>query len=117
MKNKTFIDSVKCAINGFRHALKTEKNFKIYILHVLVTFPINMFIGVSLFQHLIYWVTVCGVFSAECFNTAAEKICDAFTLEYNENVKIIKDVAAGGVLCWGFAFYLTEIIFIISYLL
>lgn len=116
MKNKTFLDSIKCAIQGIRSAFKTEKNFKIYLLHVLFTFPLNIFLGVSITQHLIYWTIVSGVFSSECFNTMAEQMCDTFTMEYHEKIKIIKDISAGGVLCWGLAFYLTEIIFIVSYL-
>ena len=32
MKNKTFLDSIKCALYGLYYALKTEKNYKYYVI-------------------------------------------------------------------------------------
>jgi len=113
MKNKTFLDSLKCAAQGIVSGFKTEKNFKIYLIHVLISFPLNIFLGISFTQHLIYWTIIAGVFSSECFNTVIEKMCDMITTEYDEKIKFIKDVAAGGVLYWGLAFYILEIIFIV----
>ena len=46
-------------------------------------------------------------------NTVAEKICDKIIQEFDRDIRYIKDVAAGGVLCWGIAFYLVELISII----
>lgn len=113
MKNKTFLDSLKCAAQGIVSGFKAEKNFKIYLIHVLISFPLNIFLGISFTQHLIYWTIIAGVFSSECFNTVIEKMCDMITTEYDEKIKFIKDVAAGGVLYWGLAFYILEIIFIV----
>lgn len=112
MKNKTFLSSLRCAFNGLFTALESEKNFKFYILNVLLTLPVNILLDFSLYEHIIYFICVIGVFSAECFNTAIEKICDFLTEEYNEKIKVIKDIAAGGVLFWGFAFYGAEIIMV-----
>ena len=110
MKNKTMRDSVLCALRGLILALRTEKNFRYYAIHVLVTLPINLLLGFSAREHLIWGVCVAGVFSSECVNTALERICDLMTEGYDERIKAIKDIAAGAVLCWGIAFYITEII-------
>lgn len=114
MKNNTFLKSIICAWKGIVTGFKQEKNFSIYVLHVLLTLPINLLLQFSLIELLIYMVTFLGAFSAECFNTAIEKICDMITKEYNENIKIIKDIASAGVLYWGFAFYITEIVLVVS---
>ena len=42
-------------------------------------------------------LTIFFVFVSEFVNTAIEKLGDLYTKEYNENVKIIKDIAAGSV--------------------
>lgn len=110
MKNKTFLSSLKCAFNGLFTALENEKNFKIYLFNILLTLPLNILFGFSLYEHLIYLVCVVGVFSTECINTAIEKICNLITKDYDENIKIIKDIAAGAVLFWGFAFYISEFV-------
>ena len=117
MKNKTFFDSLRCAAIGIYSGFKSEKNFKIYLVHILVTLPINIFIGLSFIEHAIYFVILAGVFSSECFNTVIEKICDIITTEYDGKIKFIKDVAAGGVLYWGIAFYSFEFIQVVKFLI
>ena len=109
MKNKNFLQSVKHAFIGLGSAFKKERNFKIYFINVFVTLVLNIILKFSLFQYCIWFITTCGVFSAECFNTVAEHICDKMKREFDIEIKYIKDVAAGGVLCWGFAFYLIEL--------
>lgn len=110
MKNKTMFESFLCAVKGLLLALRTEKNFRFYCLHILITLPINLFLGFSGAEHLIYGVCVAGVFSAECVNTVAERLCDYLAEAYDEKIKAIKDIAAGAVLCWGIAFYIAEAI-------
>lgn len=110
MKNKTMLQSFICALKGLFLALRTEKNFGFYFLHILVTLPVNILLHFSATEHLIYAVCVAGVFSAECVNTAVERICDAMTDAYDEKIKAIKDISAGAVLCWGIAFYVAEAI-------
>lgn len=117
MKNKTFFHTLCCAYKGLLTAFKIEKNYKIYLYHVLCTLPINIILHFSFVEFFIYGLCIIGVFSAECFNTAIENICDFLTKEYNEQIKIIKDIAAAGVLCWGIAFYLTEAILIIYHVI
>ena len=112
MKNKNFLFGVKNATAGLMLALKTEKNFLVYFLHILVTLPINLLLGFSVIEHLIWLVCVIGVFATECVNTAIEHICNFLTEEYDERIKAIKDIAAGAVCCFGIGFYLTEIIMI-----
>ena len=79
-------------------------------MHILITLPLNLLLGFSIPQHLIWGVCVIGVFSAECINTAIERLCNFLTEAYNEQIKAIKDIAAGAVCCWGIAFYSAEII-------
>ena len=112
MKNKTFLSRLKCAFNGMFTALESEKNYKFYLCNVLLTLPLNILLSFSWIEMIIYGITIVGVFSAECFNTAIERICDFLTKEKNEEIKIIKDIAAAGVLFWGFAFYLAEAIMV-----
>ena len=42
---------------------------------------------------------VASVVLAEMFNTCIEKTCDLYTTEMSEKVRVIKDLAAGTVLC------------------
>lgn len=112
MKNKTFWQSIRCAIQGVKRAVQTEKNFAIYVLIVCVTMAVNWVLGFTGREYIPYVICVCGVFAAECINTAAEAICDFITGDYAEKIRDAKDIAAAGVLIWGVAFWITEIILI-----
>ena len=49
-------------------------------------------------QWAVLVLTVSSVLILEIINTAFERICDTITKEYNENIKYVKDIAAGAVL-------------------
>lgn len=112
MKNETFLQKVKCAICGLILAFKFEKSFSYYLFIFIATIFINLILGFPILYLLINALCACLVFAAECLNTAIEKICDYLTTEYSNKIKYIKDVAAGGVLCCGFIYFLTEAIMI-----
>ena len=117
MRTDTFFKSVKCAFNGIFMAFNSEKNYKIYIGISLFFLFLNIYFKVGLIGHLCHFITTMGVFSAECFNTAIEKFIDMVDKEIKPEIKFIKDVAAGGVLYWGFAFFISEFMVIGSVLL
>lgn len=108
MKNKTFIDSLKCAFKGLFYAFKTEKNYKYYICIALVFLIINIVLKVSLVFNIGYVITAVGVFSSECINTAIEHLADLYSTEIKTEIKLVKDIAAAAVLFWGFAFFIVE---------
>ena len=112
MKNKTLFYSVKCAIIGLISAIKTEKNYKYYFGIALFFMILNFIFGVDVMYHLIFVVNVMGVFSAECINTAIEHFIDMVDTEIKPEIKLIKDIAAGGVLCWGISFFTCEFVMI-----
>ncbi len=108
MKNKTFLQSVKCALTGFRKAFATEKNFKYYIAIFLIFFVLNITFKSTAIEFCILFALTAGVFSAEFANTALEQICDIISPEHNERIKNIKDIAASVVLAFGIGFFITQ---------
>ena len=52
----------------------------------------------------------------ECINTAIEHIADLISNEVHPEIKVIKDMAAAGVLCFGIAFFMVQIIECINYM-
>ena len=105
MKNKNFLQSAKCAIRGLEIGFCTERNFKIYCGIALLFLILNILTGSGLYDYLFFLLLVCIVFSVEYINTSLERLCDSFSMEENTNMKFVKDVAAGSVLCVGIAFF------------
>ena len=112
MKNKTFFKSVVCAVRGFAYALKTEKNYAYYLAVTLVFLLVNILVRVDFYCYIFQITATFGVFSSECTNTAIEHICNKITTDKDPKIKLIKDIAAGSVLCWGAVFFTAEFIFI-----
>ena len=110
MRNKTFFDSVKCATVGLISAIKTEKNYKYYFGIAIFFMILNFVLGVDMVCHLIWIINVLGVFSAECLNTSVEHFVNMVDKEIKPEIKLIKDISAGGVLCWGIAFFTCEFV-------
>ena len=89
----------KPAFSGISKAVKSEAAVQV---HVFATAVVLIFCAVyelpltKIFQLL----GICFiVISAELFNTAIEKLCDIYSTKRCEEIKYIKDLAAGAVLC------------------
>lgn len=117
MKNKTFFDSVKCALRGYIAGVRTEKNFPIYFGIAAVFFVVNLLCGISFTEHIVYFGLVAGAFSAEFINTAIEHLANLISKEYDREIKLAKDIAAAGVLAWGLVFFGAEIAIVVRYFL
>lgn len=110
MKNKTFLKSIYCAINGLIFAIKTEKNYKYYLVIDILFFVLDLFVlKADKSIWLGYIITSAGVYAFECINTSIEHISDFISKEIHPEIKVIKDMAAAGVLCFGIAFFLVQI--------
>ena len=108
MKNKSFWQSVACALRGIASGFHEERNFKIYIGIALVFLVLNILTSSGLHDYILLLVLSCGVFAAEYINTAVERLCDSFCTEENKDVKFAKDVSASAVLVMGVAFFGAE---------
>lgn len=96
-KNKNFFQSLKNALNGIKFVWEYGNNIKIQLLFGITAFILGGVFKLSFIEFAILALTIFGVLILEVLNTAIEKIVDLYTLEYNETVKIIKDVSAGAV--------------------
>lgn len=116
MKNETFLDSIKWAIKGMKYAFKTEKNFKYYFFIALFFLILNILLKSTKLDYALYMIVTSGVLMAELANTAIEHVANALSREYNEEIRLAKDVGSGIVLMQGVAFFIVEgIVFITKF--
>lgn len=104
--HRAFLDSVGCALEGLRHAFRTQHNLRIQ--SIIGTGAVILAIALRLPGHdvvLIIALTTLVLF-AELMNTAIESTLDhSVGAQFDPDVKRIKDVAAASVLvaCLGAA--------------
>ncbi|HXK52687.1 diacylglycerol kinase family protein [Candidatus Nomurabacteria bacterium] len=90
--------SFKYAFNGIFHALLNEANFRVQIVITAIAVLLGIYYRISVEEWSILTLATGLLLSAEMFNTVLENIIDRLITDYDENAKIIKDLAAGFVL-------------------
>lgn len=95
---RSLTDSFNDAINGFIHAIRTQRNMKIHVLSAILVTLASLAFSVSRLEFLLLMVSISMVIAAELINTALEAAVDATTNYYHPLVKVAKNTAAAGVL-------------------
>jgi diacylglycerol kinase len=89
--------SFENAFSGLAALLKFEHNARIHIFILILVIVAGIILKIS----VIDWIAIVFasglVFVSECFNTAVENLSDVVSSDFNEKIKLAKDVAAAGV--------------------
>ena len=93
-----FFKSFKYAFRGIVYCIKNERNMRIYTAAALYVFAFSHFFEITRTGYAVLLLTFALVMAAELFNTVAEEITDMIAASYHPVARIIKDLAAGGVL-------------------
>src|SRR5690554_6353314 len=98
MKRRSLVGSFNEAIEALFHAFRTERNMRIHLIIALLTLSVAVFFQMSRIEIISLFISITLVVVAEMVNTAVETILDMIKEDYHPMAKIIKNVAAGGVL-------------------
>lgn len=96
--------------------LKTERNFQIEVLALLINLFLIVYFKVTAIEATLILVVSFSVLSLEILNTCVEKICDIIQPEYDFRIKIIKDIAAGAVFLMALASVIVGLLIYPKYL-
>jgi diacylglycerol kinase len=98
MKHTNFFSALKTAILGIRELFSESRNARIQLFVFLLVLIVGFFVRLTINE----WLWIIGasttVFALEAVNTSIELLADLYTLEFNEKIKQVKDIAAGAVL-------------------
>lgn len=86
------------AWEGLCYVWITQRNMKIHVLAGSLVITFALLLGLSRVDFLLVVFAITLVLSAEVLNTLAEALVDLLTPDYAPMAKVVKDVAAGGVL-------------------
>ena len=78
--------------------MKFEHNSRIHLAALVAVILAGFFLRISVIDWMAIIIVSGLVFVSECFNSAVEYVSDVVANEYNEKIKMAKDVAAAGVL-------------------
>ena len=92
------LKSIYHAIDGVRAMLRTQHNAKIHAIATIMVAIACVGFEISKPEAALLVLAITIVWLAEALNTAFEFICDVVSPQQNPQVKLAKDIAAGGVL-------------------
>ncbi len=95
---KEHLKSYKYAWRGLREIFTGELNFQILFLCSLLVVMVGIIVELNSVEWIILVFTLTFLLVSEAFNKSIETACDAICLDYCENIRFAKDVAAGAVL-------------------
>ncbi len=93
-----FTKSLRAAFDGLVYVVKSEQNARIHLLTAIIALAAGVLLGVSNAELAAIFFAIIIVFIAEIVNTAVEEILDLVEPAKNEQVKMVKDIAAAAVL-------------------
>lgn len=92
------LQSFQYAFNGLRILIKEEHNARIHLLATVLVVALSAILKITINEWIAVLRCIGFVFLAEILNTAIENLCDFVSHEKRQQIKIIKDLAAGAVL-------------------
>ena len=96
---KRFLKSVSFALSGIRAVFKSERNFKIHIVAMVIVILMGLYLEISSQTWGLVIFSIGFVLIAELFNTAVERLGDETSNgKQRQRVKNAKDISAGAVL-------------------
>jgi diacylglycerol kinase (ATP) len=86
------------AFRGICRMIVREQNARIHLAVLLCVIVAGCCFHLSATEWLAVVIVAGNVFAAELFNTSIERLSDTVSPQYDENIKQVKDFAAGAVL-------------------
>lgn len=98
MFKRTIFESFKLAWEGILFIFKSERNMKIHCLMAVVAIILSIALKVSEIEFIFVIFCIALVLITEAANTAFELLLDfVHGDKFHPDVKLLKDIAAGGV--------------------
>ena len=86
MKRPPFHKSVYYAFKGLFWMLKTERNFQLEVLALVINLFLMVYFQLNSTDAVLIFIVCFLVLIAEIINTAIEKICDFIEPHFNEKI-------------------------------
>ena len=84
-------------LNGIRVAWSNSR-LPLLCVFAILSGILSLILKISIIELVLILICIFIVLALEMVNTSIEIICDMIDYQYNEKIKIVKDISAGAVL-------------------
>ncbi len=116
MPLRKWVDAANNAIEGILYAAKTQRHVRYHLYAASTVIVSSFLLGITRNEFILICIIAVLVILAEMLNSAIETIVDMVSPHKSEKARIIKDIAAGGVLITAFGAVVIGYIILIPYI-
>lgn len=98
MKNRSFLSSLKYAVNGVKTVIKEERNFRFDLVMACAVIICSLIFPLLKWERCVVYTLCALCLFAECTNSAIEKLVDLASPSFHPLAGQAKDIAAGAAL-------------------
>lgn len=98
IKIRKMLRSFGYAVEGLQALFRYENNARFHLMAAVIVVLFSVWFRLNSVEWALIVLAMGGVWAAEAFNTSLEKLCDLVSPDFHPQVKVIKDLAAAGVL-------------------
>lgn len=113
---RRFMQSLKYAGNGIKHAFWTQRNIRIHLMIAFLVIALGLVLNITSYEMVAIVLAICFVIMSEMINTSIEEVVNLVVREHRREALIAKDVAAGAVLFSAFCAIITGLLIFIPHL-
>lgn len=88
---RRMIEATLNSARAFAHLIRHEAAFRQEVLLLLLAVPVGWFVASSWTGYALLLASLLVLILVEVLNTAIEAACDAFSREFNADIRIAKD--------------------------
>jgi diacylglycerol kinase len=96
-KNKNIFIAIKNSLSGLKHVFINHQHFRIELIFAFLVIILSYILDLSTYEFLFIILAIFFVLFSEIINTLVEEILDIIEPNYNEKIKILKDISSGAV--------------------
>ena len=113
----TFLKGFVYARNGIIFLVKSERNFRVHLAVLILVIALGWYFSITRNEWMVITLTASVVLALEGVNTSIERLSDLYSTDQNEQIRVIKDVAAGAVLIAAIGAVIVGILVFVPYML
>lgn len=98
------------AFKGIAALIKGEAHARLHVLSAVLVTVFGLFFKIEPWEWVAVIICIGGVFMAEAFNSALERLADRVTVDRDPLIGQAKDLAAGAVLLFAIATFIVALI-------
>lgn len=116
-KSRSFWHSLGYAMNGLQSTFRSERNFRTHTLMTVIVSVTGLYFQVQPIEWAILIFCMTLMMAVETLNTALEYLVDLWADGvFNEQAKLVKDIAAGACLITAVGVSLTGLMIFLPYI-